>query len=290
MVRDIDVALLRAFLAVVETGSVTRAAAALNLTQAAISQQLKRLEDLLGTLLFFRQNRRLQVSAAGERLLVHARRMVTLNDEIWSMIRAPQFAGEVRLGVPHDVVTKHLPAVLRRFDRAFPRVSVTLSSDTTANLLAMLARGELDLTLATEPDTPATAELLLADQLVWVGARRGEAHQRRPLPVSLGAETCMFRPFALHALVKAGTEWRAVCQTGDMGSLLATMHADTAVAPMMRSLVPEGLEPLAPSTFLPPLPAFFINLHLPGAATSPPAAELARIIRSQFLAVEGKAA
>lgn len=283
MVRDIDVALLRAFLAIVETGSVTRAAGALNLTQAAVSQQIKRLEELFGALLFARQSRRLVLSPAGERMLVHAQRMVSLNDEIWSSVRAPEFSGEVRLGVPHDVVSKVLPSVLRRFDKAWPRVNVSLVSSTSTQLLALLAKGDLDLTLTTEPDTPVTAELLVPDQLVWVGARRGEAYRRDPLPVSLGSETCMFRPHALHALVKASVDWRAVYQSGDMGSLLATLHADLAVAPMMRRLVPEELEILPPSERLPALPPFFLNLHLPGAATSEVARELARIIRSQLL-------
>jgi len=98
MHRDIDISLLRAFLAVVETGSVTKAAGTLNLTQAAVSQQIKRLEELFDTSLFSRANRRLNPTASGERLVAHARRLIALNDEIWTLMRAPEFEGEVRLG------------------------------------------------------------------------------------------------------------------------------------------------------------------------------------------------
>ncbi len=77
MSRNIDVGLLRAFVAVAETGSVTRAAHLLNLTQAAVSQQLKRLEELFGVELFDRTNRTLRTTAAGERLLSHAQTMMT---------------------------------------------------------------------------------------------------------------------------------------------------------------------------------------------------------------------
>ena len=83
MRRDIDIALLRAFVAVVETGSVTGAAALLNLTQAAVSQQLKRLEELFGTELFERHHKRLVLKPNGERLIAHAHRLIALNDEVW---------------------------------------------------------------------------------------------------------------------------------------------------------------------------------------------------------------
>src|SRR5262245_65763537 len=83
MRRDIDIGLLRAFVAVVETGSVTGAAALLNLTQAAVSQQLKRLEELFGTQLFERHHKRLSLRPDGERLIVQAYRLIDPNDEIW---------------------------------------------------------------------------------------------------------------------------------------------------------------------------------------------------------------
>src|SRR5262249_52288217 len=76
MRRDIDVSLLRSFIAVVETGSVTGAAGLLHLTQAAVSQQLKRLEELFGMELFERHHKRLALKSNGERLIVHAQRMI----------------------------------------------------------------------------------------------------------------------------------------------------------------------------------------------------------------------
>src|SRR6516164_841127 len=81
--RDIDIGLLRAFVAVVATGGVTTAASLLNLTQAAVSQQLKRLEELFGTELFERHHRRLALRPNGERLLAHAHRLIALNDEVF---------------------------------------------------------------------------------------------------------------------------------------------------------------------------------------------------------------
>src|ERR1700744_3258902 len=99
MRKDLDLALLRAFLAVVDAGGVTRAAASLALSQAAVSQQIRRLEDMLDCRLFERSGRRLVLAPAGERLIAQARRLLALNDEVWSAMRTPSFAGELRLGV-----------------------------------------------------------------------------------------------------------------------------------------------------------------------------------------------
>ena len=104
MLRDIDTTLLRAFTSVVETGSVTAAARLLNRTQSAISLQIKRLEDMLGVELFEREHRKLTLTQAGERLIGPAVRMVGLNDEIWGQMTTPEFDGEVRFGVPTDIV------------------------------------------------------------------------------------------------------------------------------------------------------------------------------------------
>ena len=207
MHRDIDTALLRAFVAVVETGSVTGAAALLNLTQAAVSQQLKRLEELFGTQLFERHHRRLALRPNGERLLAHAHKLIALNDEVWGAMSAPAYEGEVRLGVPHDIVGPYLPPILRRFDQAWPRVRVSLKCTTTAQLLELLRKGAIDLTLTTEPRAGGTT--LLEDELVWVGGVNGAASGRDPLPVSLGDDKCAFRPAVLKALRAAGRDWLA---------------------------------------------------------------------------------
>src|SRR5215475_4532264 len=96
--------LLRTFLGVVDSGSVTQAATALHMSQAAASQQIKRLEQALECRLFERQGRRLALAPAGERLLAQARRMLALNDEVWSAMRTHSFEGEVRRGVPYDII------------------------------------------------------------------------------------------------------------------------------------------------------------------------------------------
>ena len=197
MPHNIDTSLLRAFVAAAETGGMTTAARLLNLTQAAVSQQVKRLEEVFGRQLFERDRRGLRLTASGERLLIRARRLLAFNDEVWALMTAPDFKGEVRLGVPHDIVGPYMPPVLRSFDQAWPGVRVSLVVSTTPKLLRALARREIDLTLTTEVDCPPNGETLLQDPLVWVGARprlqaRSTAgiHWRRGLRLPAGCHQC----------------------------------------------------------------------------------------------------
>jgi DNA-binding transcriptional LysR family regulator len=274
--------LLRTFLAVVESGGVTPAAAGLNMSQAAASQQVKRLEEMLDCRLFERAGRGLALAPAGERLLAQAQRLVSQSDELLSSMRRPAFEGEVRLGVPYDIIGSFVPAILRRFARAQPRVRVSLVCEDSKVVRQQLRSGGVDLALTTETDCGRHGETLRTDRLVWVGVPGGDAHLKDPLPVSLGAPTCVFRPVAIEALGKARRDWRAVCEVSRLEPVHAAIEAGLAVAPLLRSSVPERFEILGRHARLPALPEFRINLYLPPGA-GPAARDLAEHVRASFL-------
>jgi DNA-binding transcriptional LysR family regulator len=171
---------------------------------------------------------------------------------------------------------------LKTFNQCWPRVRVTLVCQPTIKLLRMLDSREIDLTLTTEKDASDNGGLLMSDQLVWVGARGGEAFKRKPLPVSFGDSSCAFRAVTVRALSGAGLDWRLTCETSDFTPYCATIEGDLAVAPMLTSSVPRNLQMLGPEFELPALPVFHINLRLPSAGTLDIALELARFIRTGF--------
>src|SRR3954454_1301424 len=270
---DIDVTLLRSFVAVAETGRMTTAARVVNRTQGAVSQQIRRLEDFFRTPLFERRAAAVRLTRSGERLMVAAHRIIALNDEVMTQMLSVEFTGEVRLGVPHDVVAMLMPPILRLFRQDHPNALVTTVSDPSRSLMQSLLEAELDLTLLTEPQ-PGDGDLLsLSDRLVSGGAKGGDAHNRRPLPIALGQESCGFRAAAVQALTKAGLEWRAICQVGSLEPVFATLAADMAIAPFLSKTVPDRLAVFSDS-HLPKLPKQFINLRLPSTGVSPLAAEL----------------
>jgi DNA-binding transcriptional LysR family regulator len=285
MARDIDISLLRAFLAVVETGSVTGAARLLNRTQAAVSLQIKRLEEQLACDLFERERNRLTLAPHGERLLGAAKELVGLNDVMWGAMTTPVFEGKVRLGVPVDIVASYIPPILRRFNQAWPRVQVSLSCRNSHELLQDLEAGVVDLTLTTDrPEQPSRGETLRLDRLVWVGAPGGKAYRARPLPLTIGSMTCRFRPAVLAALRKAGQDWRMVMEVKSQEAIYAVVSADVAVTAQLADSVQSGLAILGAEAGLPELPQFGIQLVMPSAGGTEIASELARHIRQEFAA------
>lgn len=280
--RNIDVALARAFVATAETGSMTSAARLLNLTQGAISQQVKRLEEMLQKPLFDRERRQLTLTPEGERLLLHARRLISLNDEIWGLMSAPDFEGTVRLGVPRDIMRPFMPPILRGFNDAWPRVRLELFCKPSPTLRAALARGDIDMTLTTETDTPTGAERLLTDDLTWIGCRGGRARTESPVPVAITDGGCTFRAEMMRALERDGRDWRLIGPQGSNDALLATIEADLAITSLLRSTVPNHLEVLGAESGLPALAPFHINLYVRTSQTNEIARELANHVRDQF--------
>jgi len=279
MPRNLDLSLLRTFVAVTDRGSMTAAANALHLTQGAVSQQIQRLEDLFGAALFDRERRGLRMTQSGERLLGKARRLLGLNDELWAEMTAVTVEGAVRLGAPYDLVGSCLAAILKTYADSYPQVELSLSCAASPDLAGALARGEIDLAAIEEPLGPSNGERLCVERLVWVGARAGRAHLKHPLPVSMVADTCAFRPAVLAALHDHGRAWRTVFENGSIEATTATVRTDLAVTAWLAFTVPPGLDILPADAGLPELPPFAINLHLPRNDTSTATAELARHIR-----------
>lgn len=283
MARNLDIDLVRTFIAVADHASMTVAGNARFLTQGAVSQQIKRLEDMLGHQLIERSRRGLKLTRAGEQLLSKSRRLIALNDDIWSEMTTGEITGTVRLGLPYDLVTTCITPVMKDFAAAHPQVEITLTCAASPELVGALAKGELDLALAEEPVGASRGETLRIERLVWVGARNGGAHLKTSLPVSMVADTCAFRPAVLAALAQQDRKWRTVFENGNIEATAATVRADLAVTAWLVSTVPADLEILGPDKAPCDLPPFAINLHLPKHAMMAPAAELARHLRQSFV-------
>ncbi|MEM7057464.1 MAG: LysR family transcriptional regulator [Pseudomonadota bacterium] len=281
MPRNLDLTALRSFVTVLETGGVTRAAHQLHLTQSAVSMQLKRLEDSLGQPLLDRAGRGVAPTAQGEQLLAYGRRMLALNDEVWARMTHQAFEGQIRLGVPHDIVYPHVPQILRRIDREFPRVRVKLISSYTLKLRELFDNGDADIILTTENDTPSEAECLATEKLIWVGAKGGNAWRSRPIRVAFERK-CLFRPWALEALDRASIAWEMAVDTGSIRTVEATVAADLAINALLENSVSPLLEPIAHGGQLPELPSSRINLYSNPAAIGEPITALIEMIQQSY--------
>ncbi|MEM9145714.1 MAG: LysR family transcriptional regulator [Pseudomonadota bacterium] len=281
MIRNLDLTALRSFVTVAETGGVTKAAHQLNLTQSAVSMQIKRLEDMLQQPLLDRAGRRVALTAHGEQLLGYGRRILALNDEVISRMMHTSFEGEIRLGVPTDIVYPHIPRVLRQFDREFPRVKIHLISSYTTKLKEMLDAGEIDLILTTESVPGPEGEILSVEQLVWVGAPGGIAWRERPLRLAF-EQQCLFKPWVQEALDRAGIPWEMAVLTRSTRTVEASVSADLAVHAMLKVARTPYMEPISHSGHLPELPTSHIVLYRARQAIGVPVDALAVMLRAAY--------
>lgn len=279
MTRNLDVNLVRAFVAVAETGGMTKAGDDLGLTQGAVSQQIKRLEETLQVRLFDRRRRGLLLTRDGERLLGLSANFLAANDEIWEQMAAPAIRGEVKLGIPHDLVSTYLPIALGGFVAAHPSIQVSLVTEASPLLLDGVKGGHIDLAIVEEPMGPTEGDCLGIERLVWIGGRSGGAHRKRPLPLSMIGEECAFRGPVSLALGRVGIEWVSVFEQGTIEATMTVVKTGLAVSVSLASAVPDELKILGHSAGLPDLPSFAINLYVADDQKNLAAQELAHHIR-----------
>lgn len=223
--------------------------------------QLKRLEEGLGQSLLDRTARTIGLTAQGEQLLGYAKRMLDLNDQAYGILTAQEYEGELRLGVPHDIIYPRVPEILNRVATEFPRVRVRLISAPTRQLLEMFGRGECDLILTTEETPGPGGENLITLPLVWIGAKNGTAWRKRPLPVAF-CNNCIFRPSVLRALDAAGIPWEKGVDSELDNAINAAVSADLAVHGVMKGDLPPLTEIIAHGGALPELGNMGINLYV----------------------------
>jgi len=279
--RNLDITTLRSFVAVADTGGVTRAAGFLHLTQSAVSMQLKRLEELLGLELLDRSGRTIALTASGDQLLGYARRLVALNDEVIGRLTHQAFEGEVVLGVPHDIVYPLIPQILQRFNAAYPRVKVQLVSSYSIALKDQFGRGECDLILTTESAETEDSETISVLPMRWIGAPGGSAWRQRPLRLAF-CRRCLFRSTVLSALDAADMPWDMVVDTDSDRSIEATVAADLAIHVMLEGTEPQHLDVIDHGAALPELPVQMVNLYGGENCRDEVICELASLIRQTF--------
>lgn len=267
--------LLRAFVAVVESGGFSQAAERLLRGQSAVSLQIKRLEDRLGVRLLDRGPRHVTLTSEGELILDHARRILSLNDELVSRLREPELSGLVRLGAPEDFATSHLPSVLARFSRSHPRVALEVTCELTLELLQRFQAGGLDLALVKrEPMGHLGGVRVWREPLVWVASGRAVCETPDALPLVVSPRPCVYRKRATDALDTQGRPWRIAYTCGSLTGNHAAVRAGLGVTVLPKAMVPADLTVLNDElTGLPPLADTEIAL-VAGSQLSAPAERL----------------
>ena len=191
----LDTDQLRSFMAIVDTGSFTRAAERVHKTQSAVSMHIRRLEEQLGRPLFVKSGRGVKLSGDGERLVEFAREMLRIEAEAMMHVGQKGLAGQVRLGIPDDYAEVFMPAIMEGFARKHPFVEVSVICEGSQALAERVRSHELDIALVTDCAAFHGVEIVREEPLVWVAhprfnivARRAAAARARRGDVSVAAD------------------------------------------------------------------------------------------------------
>jgi DNA-binding transcriptional LysR family regulator len=265
----LDIDQLRTFLAIVETGSFTRAAEIVHKTQSAVSMQMKRLEERLERPIFARDGRASKLTEDGERLLDYARRIVKLNVEALAAFSDFALTGRVRLGVPDDYADRYLPEIMARFSRAYPGVELSVICEPSLELIERIAANELDLAIVTNCESSRPVESFRRERLLWVTSNRHTTHREEPLPLALGRPACKWRQAAIEGLELMGRPYRVLYSSGNAGAVAAAVLAGLAVSVFPESGLRPGMRVLGKSDGFQELPSCRVGLlrnpHQPSA-------------------------
>jgi DNA-binding transcriptional LysR family regulator len=276
----LDTDQLRSFLAIVDTGSFTRAAERVHKTQSAVSMHMKRLEERLGRPLFDKQGRGVRLSEDGEKLVDYARKMLRIEAAAMAAVSHKGLSGHVRLGIPDDYADNFLPAILTRFTRQHPLVEISVVCDGSPQLDEQLRQGQLDIAVVTDCERIARVEILREEPLNWVAGPHGSPHTERPLPLALGRPTCVWRQGALDSLSAECIDWRLVLTSNNYAAIAPVVQAGLAITVLPKSAFRPWQRVLGLDEGLPRLPPCRIGFVTASGERPPEVTALAQTIRT----------
>jgi len=286
-VRDPDSNLLRTFVTVIEAGSVSAAALKLSRTQAAVSMQLRRLEEDLEQRLLERSPRGVKLTQAGHVLLPFAQAILGSGADALRALSAQSIRGTVRLGLLEDIASGRLPHALRRFATAYPQVALELVIDNSASLANQLSNAELDLAIGDASYFSAAATALWRQPLHWVAARGFDlqAHAQA-LPIVAFGGNCLWQAQVFEALRLAARPWRVVCTSTSLAALQSAVEAGLGIAVLLKSNIrPESMRTLG-GEGLPEAPQASFGLYERGRIDAAPAVSALRHFLAEELHVQ----
>lgn len=262
MKRNLDMKLLRAFLAVVETGGFTSASERMHMTQSAVSNQLKRLETQLGVKLINRNGKGGLLTEDGRILLSFARRLMKINDEAVLIFFKSEVSGNIRIGIVEEVAYGMFSDAMARYNHRHRQVQIDLTIGLTRDLRAQLERDELDLVIGKRPAGKEDGgSVLYRDRLEWVAHKQHDLHDGRPVPLVLSPAPCIHREAIINALEQQNKRWRVACHAPTLNSVKAAVMSRIGVSALDSKTVEPTMNVLGPEHGFPRLPMNEIVLY-----------------------------
>ncbi|ASY82569.1 transcriptional regulator LrhA [Pectobacterium polaris] len=253
-VLNLDLDLLRTFVAVADLNTFAAAAAAVNRTQSAVSQQMQRLEQLIGKELFARHGRNKLLTEHGIQFLGYARKILQFNDEACISLMYSDIQGTLTIGASDDTADTILPYILHRVTSVFPKLSVNVSVKRSAEMMEMLNEGKIDLVITTMNGVVFPHVLLRSSPTLWYCAADYQFRAQEPVPLVVLDEPSPFRTLATQQLTAAGIPWRIAYVASTLSAVRAAVKAGMGITVRSVEMMSPELRVLGEEEGLPRLP------------------------------------
>lgn len=269
MLGAMDLDLLDTFVAVLQSGGFAKAAARRHITQSTVSQQMKRLAEQAGHPLFAAAGRRRVATPAAELLHGYAQRLLALRDDATRALGEGTAGEAVRIGATQDFAETRLPAVLRAFHAAHPRVRLEVRVGPSQDLTRLVEDSSLDVAVVFAAAGDKLAAPFARERARWLaGPGFVPPAAGAPWPLALFDAPCVFRAAALQALDAARLPWRILYSTPSLSGLLAAVRAGLAVTLRLERHAQKGLHALGSRDGLPAVPGFRVALVTAGSPSA----------------------
>lgn len=269
MSSPLDIDQLQTFIAIVDTGSFTRAADRVFKTQSAVSMQMRRLEERVGKQLFAKDGRGIRMTTEGEKLLNYARRIIRLNNEAIAAFDDNRLEGTLRIGTPDDYADRYMPEIIGRFAKTHPNVELYIVCEPSVDLAEKMGRGELDIALVTHNPRERMSDVVRTEPLCWVSSANHPLRDDAPVPLAVGRRDCLWRQLACSALDGVGREYQILFTSWSSTVVAAAVLAGMAVSVLPESALRPGMKVLSQNDGFPALPPVQIGImKRPGFSSS----------------------
>ncbi|POA73745.1 LysR family transcriptional regulator [Pseudomonas sp. GW531-T4] len=257
--RPLDIDTVHAFVLIADFGSFTRAAQALDTSQAAISLKLKRLEERLGYRLLERTPRHVRLTLVGEQFMQAARDLLRAHERaLGDMQAAP--ARRLVIGISDHVAGAELPQLLSRIAAYDPLLIIEVRIASSRDLTAAFDREELDAVIVRNEGARQDGEVLVVERFGWFAAPAWQQAPGTPLRLATMAAPCGVRHVAVRVLDEAGIPWTEVFIGGGVMAVCAAVSAGLGVAALAHRVAPAGAIEVGERLGLPLLPVSEIVL------------------------------
>ncbi|UQQ40608.1 transcriptional regulator LrhA [Enterobacter roggenkampii] len=253
-IMNLDLDLLRTFVAVADLNTFAAAAAAVCRTQSAVSQQMQRLEQLVGKELFARHGRNKLLTEHGIQLLGYARKILRFNDEACMSLMFSNLQGVLTLGASDESADTILPFLLNRISSVYPKLALDVSVKRNAFMVEMLNENKVDLVVTTHRPGQFDCLTLRTSPTHWYCAAEYVLQKGEPVPLVLLDDPSPFRDMVLTALNEANIPWRLAYVASTLPAVRAAVKAGLGVTARPVEMMSPDLRVLGKSDGLPALP------------------------------------